>query len=242
MKAPASLKFDGTMNFVPSFSLDELEVAKDSWKRKRRGRFTASDMHQLFTSKLEESTGKTALGYIVEKVTEVTLTDDEFDNLPNLDVAAMNWGNMHEPYAVELYEKTTHNQVFSAKRLDTDEQEFFEVKGFDAGATPDGLVGDDGILEIKCPYKPSNHSFILLNNTASDIKKNRHEYYIQMQTALWATGRKWCDFVSFDPRFAPKKQIVIVRIERDNDFIKLLETVVRKAEAKKKAFVELLSD
>jgi predicted phage-related endonuclease len=90
-----------------------------------------------------------------------------------------------------------------------------------AGASPDGLVGDDGLIEIKCP-NTATHIENLLSNSAPA------NYVIQMQWQMACTGRKWCDFVSFDPRMPENLQMMVVRIERDDEQIAMLESEVVK--------------
>jgi carboxypeptidase C (cathepsin A) len=88
-----------------------------------------------------------------------------------------------------------------------------------AGASPDGLVGADGLVEIKCP-NTATHIETLLNGTI------KSEYKTQMQWQMACTGRTWTDFVSFDPRMPEKHQIKIIHVKRDDDLIKTLETEV----------------
>jgi putative phage-type endonuclease len=86
-----------------------------------------------------------------------------------------------------------------------------------SGASPDGFVGDDGLVEIKCP------------NTATHITTLRggeipDKYIKQMQWQMACTGRNWCDFVSFDPRMPVEMQLHIQRVDRDNDLIAEIES------------------
>jgi putative phage-type endonuclease len=86
-----------------------------------------------------------------------------------------------------------------------------------SGASPDGFVGDDGLIEIKCP------------NTATHITTLRggeipDKYIKQMQWQMACTGRNWCDFVSFDPRMPVEMQLHIQRVDRDNDLIAEIES------------------
>ena len=86
----------------------------------------------------------------------------------------------------------------------------------EAGASPDGLVGDDGCLEIKCP------------NTATHLETLRtgklpRQYQAQVQGQMWISGRQWCDFVSFDPRLPSNAQLFITRVDRDDLYIENLE-------------------
>ncbi len=86
-----------------------------------------------------------------------------------------------------------------------------------SGASPDGFVGDDGLVEIKCP------------NTATHITTLRggeipDKYIKQMQWQMACTERDWCDFVSFDPRMPVEMQLHIQRVDRDNDLIAEIES------------------
>lgn len=98
---------------------------------------------------------------------------------------AMQWGIDHEAEAVSAYEAATGALVMPIG--------FIEADNLPAGTSPDGLVGDDGILSIKCP-KTATHVRYLREGVEPDehAAQNTHE--------LWLTGRKWIDFVSYDPR------------------------------------------
>jgi predicted phage-related endonuclease len=90
-----------------------------------------------------------------------------------------------------------------------------------SGASPDGLVGHDGLVEIKCP-NTSTHIETLLE------EKVPSKYVTQMMWQMACTGRAWCDFVSFDPRMPEDMQLFIKRVPRDNKMIASLETEVVK--------------
>lgn len=93
-----------------------------------------------------------------------------------------------------------------------------------AGASPDGLISDDGLIEIKCPNS-STHTKFLLDD---EIKP---EYIAQMQFQMACTNRQWCDFVSFDPRFtgeAMHLSLKVKRINRDDEYIANMEEHVIK--------------
>lgn len=89
-----------------------------------------------------------------------------------------------------------------------------------AGASPDSFVDEDGLLEAKCP-NTATHLDTLLGGSIDG------GYLKQMQFQMACTGRKWVDFVSFDPRLPPNLQLHIRRIHRDQDFIHRMETEVR---------------
>lgn len=103
--------------------------------------------------------------------------------------AAMQWGVDHEDEAREAYEAVTGDLVDLVGFIRHPEIDFF-------GASPDGLVGEDGLLEIKCPYSSAKH----LQRVAAGVVPE--EYKPQMLVQLLCTGRKWVDFVSYDPRLS----------------------------------------
>ena len=88
------------------------------------------------------------------------------------------------------------------------------------GYSPDGLLGDDGLLEIKCPMATTHAKYLLDNKMPTD-------YWQQVQGGLWVSGRRWCDFASFHPNFK-EKQLFIVKVERDEKFIAELAKLAQK--------------
>jgi len=115
--------------------------------------------------------------------------------------AAMQHGTETEPQARAIYTMTTGNMV--------------EEVGFVphptigmSGASPDGLVGNDGLIEIKCP-QPTEHIRVL---SGGDVKRG---YLLQMQWQMSCTGRAWCDFASFSPALPDHLSLHLCRIEAD---------------------------
>ena len=88
-----------------------------------------------------------------------------------------------------------------------------------AGASPDGFVGEEGLVEIKCPESKTQMETLLNQKVPT-------KYMPQMQWQLACTNRKWCDFVSFDPRMPENLQIFVQRVERNDLYIKMLEEEV----------------
>ena len=125
--------------------------------------------------------------------------------------ASLEHGIENEPYAIERYERDTMSEVKRVQKA-IKHPEFDYIWG-----TPDGLIGEHGGIEVKCPWNPLWH---LHNFKGQGIK----DYYEQIQGYMWITGRSWWDFVSYDPRFPANKQIIIIRVERDHEFIAGLET------------------
>lgn len=89
------------------------------------------------------------------------------------------------------------------------------------GASPDYLVGDDGLIEIKCPFNPSHHKKYL------DGAEVPEKYQWQMDAQMCVTGRQWCDFVSFDPRWPSNNQLFVKRFDRNQSRIQAVECEVR---------------
>lgn len=154
--------------------------------------------------------------YIAQLVCE-WLTGQREETYKN---AAMQWGTDTEPLARGAYEALTGSMVT--------EVGFINHPAIDGlGASPDGLVGDDGCIEIKCP----NTATHLRTYIRSEVKK---DYIYQMQTVMMCTDRIWCDFVSYDPRLPDKNAIKIIRFERDDkmiaDIISEVESVLTEVE------------
>jgi len=96
------------------------------------------------------------------------------------------------------------------------------------------LVGDDGLLEIKCPNTVTQIKRVLANKPPA-------EYMAQIQGQMWVSGRKWCDFVSFDPRINTDADYFCIRIERDEKYIETLESKCKIFVEDLKALIEKLS-
>lgn len=126
---------------------------------------------------------------------------------------AIQWGIDQEPLAREAYTNRTGNAVTEVGFVDHPVLPF-------SGASPDGLVGEDGLVEIKCPTT-ATHIDTLLSEEFND------KYKLQMLWQMACTGRKWCDFVSFDPRLPEDMQLFIVRMERDDKEIEHVEKEVK---------------
>ncbi len=183
-----------------------VEQGSEEWHEARLGRATASRFKDIMTS--IRSGESAAVKNYRSELTAERLTGQREETFTS---SPMAWGTETEPVARLRYELTTGNDV--------EECGFFAHPDIMAGASPDGLIGEDGIIEIKCP------------NTATHIETLRKraipsQYYWQVMGQLWMTDRKWCDFVSFDPRMPENAQFFTVRIERDEEKIKQLETAV----------------
>ncbi len=184
-----------------------VEQGSDDWFEARLGRATASRFKDVML-KIRSGEAAGRKNYRFELVAE-RLTGERQEGFTT---AAMQWGTETEPVARLKYELSTGNDV--------EETGFFAHPELMAGASPDGLIGDDGILEIKCPNTATHIETLRKRNVPST-------YYWQVQGQLWITGRKWCDFVSFDPRLLENAQYFSVRVERNEQHIRELESEVR---------------
>ena len=179
----------------------------EEWMDLRKGKFTASSFKDLFMA-------KTTKGYqsAIYKVVYERMTGEQPENFTN---DYMQRGHELEPLARECYEVETFNEV--------QEPGFFELNEF-VGASPDGLVNDDGLLEIKCPAYNTMIAY-LINPKLPTI------YKYQVHGQMWVTGRKWCDFMCYHPKLKP----VILRIERDEviitDIIMKIEESIKEVES-----------
>ena len=180
------------------------EQGTEAWLESRLGCPSGSGFDKLVTSTGKPSTS--AEGYINQLIAEL-LTGK------TTDMKVTEWmqrGTELEPQARNFYELASGNQV--------QEIGFCKHDSMECGVSPDGLVGDDGALEIKCP-SPSVHVSYLRGN------KLPTKYVQQCQGVLWICEREWLDFVSYNESMPA----LIVRVHRDQDFIKALETEVTKA-------------
>lgn len=176
----------------------------DEWKRQRLGKVTASRMADVI-AKTKSGWGASRANYMAELIAE-RLTGVPADRYTN---SAMAWGTETEPQARAAYEFYCNVEV-----LETGFVDHFGIEM--TGASPDGLVGKDGLIEIKCPGT-ATHIDTLLNGTIPD------KYVVQMQWQMACCQRDYCDFVSFDPRMPEDLAMWIKRVERDSDRILSLE-------------------
>lgn len=183
-----------------------IEQGSQEWLALRAGKVTASKVSDVMSA----ITTAGYRNYLADLVVE-RLTGNKTESFTN---AAMQWGVDQEPLARAEYEVKTGNFVDQVAFVDHP-----TIANF--GCSPDGLVGDDGLIEIKCPNTATHIDYVMQDKVPT-------KYIPQIQCQLAVTGRKWCDFVSFDPRLPDGLQILIVRLERDDEYIEKLEARVVK--------------
>jgi putative phage-type endonuclease len=194
------------------------------WVRKRIGKVTASRMKDVCNRLKNGGFGAEYYGYVKELALE-RITDRACDHFVT---RAMQDGIDREPAARATYELVTGREVTLSDFVQHPMLPF-------SGASPDGLVVDDGQIEIKCPTSLT-HLDTLANEKMPD------EHWPQVQWGMACTGRSWCDFVSYDPRFsAPGMQIYIQRVERDDTLIEKLREAVVEINDRADALVRFLS-
>lgn len=177
------------------------------WFAARCGKVTASRVADV-VAKTKTGWGASRANYAAELIAE-RLTQTTAPSFTN---AAMQWGTDTEPFARAAYAEH--------KGLDVAEVGFVDHPEITmSGASPDGLVLSNGLLEIKCP-NTATHLDTLLSGTVPG------KYVTQMQWQMACTGREWCDFVSFDPRMPPNMRLFVSRVERDVSLILDLESEV----------------
>lgn len=186
-----------------------IEQGTPEWMAMRLGKVTASRITDVL-AKVKTGEAVTREDYRTELVVQ-RLTNQPSEPFTN---AAMEWGVEQEPMARIAYEAQANVFVEQVSFVEHPTIEWF-------GCSPDGFVGDEGLLEIKAPSS-KNHIKYLLGG------KPPAKYVPQMQCQMAVTGRKWCDFVSYDPRLPEDLQLFVVRLERDVSFIMSMEEEVDK--------------
>jgi putative phage-type endonuclease len=184
-----------------------MEQRTPEWFAARLGRVTASRVADV-VAKTKTGYGSGRANYMAELICE-RLTGTQGAFYSN---AAIQWGVEKEPDARAAYEEAVGMFVVEVGFIPHNTISM-------AGASPDGLVGDGGLVEIKCP-NTATHIDTLLSGFVPN------KYINQMQWQMACTGRQWCDFVSFDPRMPEGMQIWVKRVERDNVLIAELEKEV----------------
>ena len=184
--------------------LIDCEQGSDEWIASRLGIPSASMFGKIITTQGKWSTQADA--YINQLVAE-KLTGEQTYVYQNEHMAR---GTELEPEAREMYE--------FIKEVEVSEVGFCLHDTLDAGCSPDGLIAEDGGLEIKCPAPATHVEYLKAGVLPSKYKQ-------QVMGCLWITGREWWDFVSYHPTM----KTLIVRVERDEEYIAALEDCITQA-------------
>lgn len=180
-----------------------IDQRTDEWRNQRAGRITASGFADAIAMNKKKPTEPTAARttYMRSIVAEI------LSGRPKHEISSksLSWGTEAEVIARRAYELETGRIVNESEFLVHPLHDFI-------GASPDGLIDDDGGLEMKCPHDEQVHISTILDGMPAD-------HMAQVQGNMMVTGRKWWDFVSFDPRQAEPYQLYIQRIPRDDKYI-----------------------
>lgn len=184
-----------------------MDQRTDDWFAARLGKVTASRIADV-VAKTKSGPSASRANYMAQLIVE-RMTGKPTESYSN---SAMQWGTDTEPLARAAYEMATGYMV--------DEVGFVEHESLPmCGASPDGLVNDKGLIEIKCP-NTATHIETLINGTIDN------KYMLQMQWQMACTDRDWCDFVSFDPRMPEPLQLKIILVPKNEMLIVDLENQV----------------
>lgn len=185
-----------------------IEQGTQEWRLLRAGKVTASRVADVI-SRTKSGYSASRENYLTELVIErFGVISEGFTN------AAMQWGTEQEPFAREQYELESGALVEQVAFVDHPTIAM-------AGASPDGLVGTDGLLEIKCPNSATHFNYLLEGVIPE-------KYKAQMGWQLACTERMWCDFVSYDPRVPEALQYFQIRYVPEPGYIEMLESEVIK--------------
>lgn len=184
-----------------------IEQGTDAWKAQRVGKVTASRVADVI-AKTKTGPSASRVNYEAQIVCE-RLTGVAVEGYTN---AAMQHGIDTEPQARSAYEFMRNVDVVLASFVDHPRVPM-------SGASPDGFVGDDGLIEIKCPQQAAHLETLL-------TRKVPAKYVTQMMWQMAVTERQWCDFVSFNPTFPPHLKLFVQRVHRDDAMISELEKEV----------------
>ena len=185
-----------------------MEQGSEEWKLAKCGWVGASRVADII-AKTKSGYSASRAKYMGQLITE-RLTGKPMETYSS---AAMDWGVLTEADARAAYQFETTTLVAKTGFVRHPTIQL-------AGASPDGLVGDAGLLELKCP-DTHTHIETLLGQSVPG------KYITQMQFQMACTGRGWCDFGSFDPRLPESMQLWVQRVERNDETIAELEKEVR---------------
>ena len=184
----------------------------DEWAIARCGRVTASRINDVMATLKSGGEASTRKNYRAQIIAErLTCAPCGVDLSWNKSVL---WGTDNEPIARAMYEIKTGSDVEQVGFVDHPSIAM-------TGASPDGRVGNNGMLEIKCPNTATHIEYLLAGVAPT-------EYHNQMLWQMECDGRDWCDFVSFDPRMPEAMQLFIVRFNKDEDKLSIIRAEVCK--------------
>ncbi|PIF44333.1 YqaJ-like recombinase protein [Chryseobacterium sp. 52] len=214
--------------------MSDAEIKREEWFKSRLGKFTSSELGRLMTyeDKINELP-KGALTYIEEKALEI-LTDGRC--IKKFSNDSMDRGNEKELEGIAAFE-----EKYGVKCIATgSDQQFIQLCSY-FGGTPDGLIGEEDIAEVKCPDSKT-HLFRIKNiKSEEDFKKHEKDIYCQIQGNLLSTGRKRCYFIDYDDRFTNKElHLFVIEILRNEGYIEKAKIRLSLAEKHKQQLLNTI--
>lgn len=185
--------------------IKDIEQGSQEWLQLRLGIATASNFKKIITSTGAES--KSLKDYAFELASDSLLIEPE----ASFQSEAMTRGNELEEEARSYYSFVNDIKVDQVTFIKKDE----------IGYSPDGLISDNGLIEIKCPLKKNHLKYLIDNKLPS-------EYKPQVQGGLYISEREYCDFISYHPLFKDDKKMFVIRVYRDEEYIKKLSELLIK--------------
>lgn len=208
--------------------MDNLEQKSDEWHALRAGKFTGSRFDDVLA--MSKPTKNNPIPRPL-KARQDLIWDIAAERIQGYQPHGMTsyslkWGIENEPLARAAYEIKSGEFV--------EEVAFIEHPKFNfVGLSPDGLIGNDGMIEIKSPSSPKVHLQRWIDGVPD-------EYKAQVQGGLWVTGRKWNDFISYDGDTDERFKLLVIRVYRDEEYIKNLEKEILQAESEVQQLVKEL--
>ena len=203
--------------------IETCEQGSEEWLSLRLGKITASRVKDVLTKGRGTSQSKTAESYMMELIAEILTGNSK----PFFENDAMRWGTETEPQARAMY--AVNNDFVDVKEV------AFVEHNEQVGISPDGLIGDDGLLEVKCPNTTTQLKRALSDDYSADYKA-------QIQMQLWVTEREWCDFLSFDPRLDCDAGYLQQRVYRDEEYIEEMKVKVYAFAEKMNELINILTN
>lgn len=200
----------------------EVEQQSPDWLSMRIGAVTASRVRDVMAKLKNGEEAATRAAYKAELVCE-RLTSLAYEHYVS---PSMQWGIDNEPLAKASYELATGLAIDPGGLAVHPKIKWLM-------ASPDGLVGEHGLIECKCPNTSTHLGYILAGVVPPD-------YQPQMLCQMACAERQWCDFVSYDPRLPERLQLFVRRFERDNERIKRMESDVEQFLAEVEEEIALL--
>jgi putative phage-type endonuclease len=202
---------------------EEVEQGTEAWYAQRTGKMTGSRAVDIVKGPKGSYTA--ARKNMIARLVCERMTGEREETYQSKE---MQWGTDHEALARSVYEIVSDRDVQETGFINHP-----TIANF--GGSPDGLVGDDGLTEIKCPGTATHLALLVGGNV-------KREYIYQMQAYMLITNRKWCDFISYDPRLPDSHCIYIKRIMRDEKMIAEIEAEAVKVLAEVDAMMEAIKD